>query len=111
MSDFLQKESEWIQIVEQMRHPKKEIVLFQVLGDQERHFDQKGNFKFEDLEGDRLVDLDGDTVRKTYNQAIETYLNQLKQAFHLPQVHFYSVSLLDSIAEVISGFLADRQLG
>jgi len=111
VSDFLQKESEWIQIVEQMRHPKKEIVLFQVLGDQERHFDQKGNFKFKDLEGDRLVDLDGDTVRKTYNQAIETYLNQLKQAFHLPQVHFYSVSLSDSIAEVISGFLADRQLG
>jgi uncharacterized protein (DUF58 family) len=110
VSDFLQKESEWIEIVEQMRHPKKEIVLFQILGDQELNFDQKGNFKFEDLEGNRSIDLDGETVRKTYNEAINSYLTKLRQAFHLPQVHYYQVKMSESIAEVISRFLADRQL-
>ena len=110
VSDFLQKESEWIEIVEQMRHPKKEIVLFQILGDQELNFDQKGNFKFEDLEGNRSIDLDGETVRKTYNEAIKSYLTNLKKAFHLPQVHYYQVKMSESIAEVITRFLADRQL-
>jgi uncharacterized protein (DUF58 family) len=111
VSDFLQKESEWIQIVEQMRHPKKEIVLFQILGDQEMNFDQKGNFKFEDLEGSRSINLDGETVRKTYNDAIKSYLTHLEKAFHLPQVHYYQVKLSESIAEIISRFLADRQFG
>lgn len=110
ISDFLQKESEWIEIVEQMRHPKKEIVLFQILGDQEVNFDQKGNFKFEDLEGNRRIDLDGETVRKTYNKAIKSYLTNLKRAFHLPQVHYYPVKMSEAIAEVISRFLSDRQL-
>jgi uncharacterized protein (DUF58 family) len=110
VSDFLQKESEWIEIVEQMRHPKKEIVLFQILGDQELNFDQKGNFKFEDLEGNRSIDLDGETVRKTYNEAIRSYLTNLKKAFNLPQVHYYQVKMSESIAEVITRFLADRQL-
>jgi uncharacterized protein (DUF58 family) len=110
VSDFLQKESEWIEIVEQMRHPKKEIVLFQILGDQELNFDQKGNFKFEDLEGNRSIDLDGETVRKTYNEAIKSYLTNLKKAFQLPQVHYYQVKMSESIAEVITRFLADRQL-
>jgi uncharacterized protein (DUF58 family) len=110
VSDFLQKESEWSEIVEQMRHPKKELVLFQILGDQELNFDQKGNFKFEDLEGNRSIDLDGETVRKTYNKAIKSYLTNLRQAFHLPQVHYYQVKMSEPIAEVISRFLADRQL-
>lgn len=110
VSDFLQKNAEWIELVEQIRHPKKEIVLFQILGDQEVHFEQKGNFKFEDLEGDRSIDLDGETVRKTYNEAIQNYLDELKQAFNLPQVHFYSVKMSEPIAQVISRFLADRQL-
>lgn len=86
-------------------------MLFQILGEQELHFDQKGNFKFEDLEGGQTINLDGGTVSKTYNKAIKTYLNELEQSFKVPQVHFYQVKLSESIAEVISRFLADRQLG
>lgn len=111
VSDFLQKESEWLEIVEQMRHPKKEIVLFQILGEQELNFDQKGNFKFEDLEGDQMISLDGESLRETYNKAIKAYLIKLEQSFLVPQVHFYQVKLSESIAEVISRFLADRQVG
>jgi hypothetical protein len=54
--------------------------------------------------------LDGETVRKTYNEAIKSYLTNLRQAFHLPQVHYYQVKMSEPIAEVISRFLADRQL-
>jgi hypothetical protein len=34
----------------------------------------------------------------------------LKKAFNLPQVHYYQVKMSESIAEVITRFLADRQL-
>jgi uncharacterized protein (DUF58 family) len=108
VSDFLQKESEWIDIVEQMRHPKKEIVLFQILGDQELNFNQKGNFKFQDLESDRVITLDGESVRKNYQLAISAYLEELEKSFQHPQVHYYQVKLSDSIAEVISRFLDER---
>jgi len=110
VSDFLQKDNEWLDIVEQMRHPKKEIVLFQILGKQEEKFDLKGNFNFQDLESDRSIILDGKAIEKTYNESIKNYLSGFKQSLILPQVHLFQARLTDSIAGVISQFLAERSL-
>lgn len=110
VSDFLQKDNEWLDIVEQMRHPKKEIVLFQILGNQEMAFDLKGNFTLQDLESDRSIILDGKVIEKTYNDSINNYLSEFKQSLLLPQVHLFQVRLTDSIAGVISEFLSQRSL-
>ncbi|MDR7130125.1 uncharacterized protein (DUF58 family) [Algoriphagus sp. 4150] len=110
VSDFLQKDNEWLDIVEQMRHPKKEIVLFQILGKQEEEFDLKGNFNFKDLESDRTVILDHQSIEKNYNESIKNYLSDFKQSLLLPKVHLFQVRLTDSIAEVISKFLSQRTL-
>jgi len=108
VSDFLQKENEWLEIVDQMRHPKKEIVLFQLLGNNEVEFELKGNFRFQDLESDRSIILDGDTVRKTYNSAIQSYLETFKKELQLPQVRLFQIRLTDSIAGVINNFVAQK---
>ncbi|WP_439489791.1 DUF58 domain-containing protein [Algoriphagus sp.] len=110
VSDFLQKENEWLDIVEQMRHPKKEIVLFQILGEQEMKFDLKGNFKFHDLESNRSVILDGKAIEKNYNVSISNYLSEFKQYLILPQVHLFQVRFSDPIAGVINRFLTERSL-
>ena len=110
VSDFLQQDSEWLDIVEQMRHPNKEIVLFQILGSQEVEFEMKGSFRFRDLESDRIVTLDGATVQKTYNAAIQSYLSGLEEALKLPKVHLFRVNLQESISELINRFLSQRTL-
>ncbi|WP_339877548.1 DUF58 domain-containing protein [uncultured Algoriphagus sp.] len=110
VSDFLQKDNEWLDIVEQMRHPKKEIVLFQILGKQEEKFELKGNFNFHDLESDRSIILDGASIEKNYNDSIKVYLSEFKESLLLPQVHLFRVSLSDSMAGVISKFLSERSL-
>ncbi|WP_339700676.1 hypothetical protein [Algoriphagus aquimarinus] len=110
VSDFLQKDNEWLDIVEQMRHPKKEIVLFQILGKQEEKFDLKGNFNFHDLESDRSIILVGKAIEKTYNDSINNYLSGFKQSLLLPQVYLFQARLTDSIDGVISKFLAERSL-
>lgn len=108
VSDFLQKENEWLEIVDQMRHPKKEIVLFQLLGNNEVEFALKGNFWFQDLESDQSIILDGETVQKTYNSAIQSYLAAFKKKLQLPQVYLFQVRLTDSIMGVINKFLTER---
>lgn len=110
VSDFLQKDNEWIEIVEQMRHPKKEIVLFQILGEQEKEFNLKGNFKFHDLESDQVQILDGTTVQKNYNIAIQNYLSAFEKALQHPQVHLFQVGLDEPLSTVISNFLSKRKL-
>ena len=110
VSDFLQKDNEWIDIVEQMRHPNKEIVLFQLLGNQELEFDLKGNFTLQDLESEHSIILDGKAIEKTYNDSINNYLSVFKKSLLLPRVHLFQVRLTDSIAVVISEFLSQRSL-
>ncbi|RAI88466.1 DUF58 domain-containing protein [Algoriphagus yeomjeoni] len=110
VSDFLQKGNEWLDIVEQMRHPKKEIVLFQILGKQEEKFELKGNFNFHDLESNRSVILDNKAIDKIYNESIRTYLSGFKNSLLLPKVHLFQVRLTDSISAVLSKFLSERSL-
>lgn len=110
VSDFLQKDNEWLDIVAQMRHPKKEIVLFQILGKQEKEFGLKGNFRFKDLESDHTVILDHKSIEKNYNESIKNYLSEFKNSLLLPQVYLFQVQLTDSIFEVISRFLSQRTL-
>ncbi len=109
VSDFLQRESEWLDMVKQLRHPRKEIVLFQILGKQEQDFEMKGNYRFQDLEGSGVMTLDAAAVAKRYNSAIRHYLQEFEDALVLPQVHLYRVNLQDSIIGLISRFLAERQ--
>lgn len=108
VSDFLQKDQEWVEIVEEMKHPQKEIVLFQLLGKQEVAFDMKGSFVFKDLESDREITLDGATAKKEYNQAIDAYLKSLKEAFHQPNIHLMQETIDEPMVSVISKFLSKR---
>ncbi|MBN7817301.1 DUF58 domain-containing protein [Algoriphagus pacificus] len=108
VSDFLQKENEWIDIVEDMKHPQKEIVLFQILGIQEVDFDMKGSFLFQDLESEKEITLDGASVKKDYKEAITNYLNSLKEALFQPNIHLIQETLDEPIVLVISKFLAKR---
>ncbi|MEN2281173.1 DUF58 domain-containing protein [Algoriphagus sp. SE2] len=108
VSDFLQKDNEWIEIVEEMRHPQKEIVLFQLLGRQEVEFDMKGSFIFKDLESDKEITLDGATAKKEYIESIRTYLKSLKEAFHQPTIHLMQETIDEPIASVVSKFLSKR---
>src|SRR5690606_23223536 len=105
VSDFLQKDQEWLTIVQQMQHPKNEIVLFQILGDQEISFDQKGSFRFQDLESGQTFNLSGQTVQKTYNEAILKYLRQLEASFLMPNVHLLRTTLHQPISQVIHKYL------
>ncbi|MBN3518609.1 DUF58 domain-containing protein [Algoriphagus lutimaris] len=108
ISDFLQKDNEWVEIVEEMKHPQKEIVLFQLLGKQEVEFDMKGSFVFMDLESDREITLDGAAAKKEYNQAIDEYLKSLKEAFHQPNIHLIQETIDEPMVSVISKFLSKR---
>lgn len=110
VSDFLQKDNEWLDIVEQMKHPKKEIVLFQILGKQEEEFDLKGNFRFKDLESDHTVILNNKSIEKNYNESIKNYLSEFKQSLLLAKVYLFQVQLTDPIFKVISRFLSQRSL-
>ena len=108
VSDLLQVDSEWITLIQTLASPRREVVIFQILGDQELDFDLTGFYRFQDLETGREVELDAAAVRETFRQHATKYLEDLDEALRLPHVHLIRARLSDPIAMVLRDFLVKR---
>ncbi|MFS0489196.1 DUF58 domain-containing protein [Leadbetterella byssophila] len=102
VSDLLQMDSEWTALLKNMASPKRQILVIQLLGEKEKSLDLKGFFRFDDLEGSDYYELDADSVKKAYKEAVGKYLEELKNDLLMPHVHLIQASLQDDPATVIS---------
>ncbi|RIV18742.1 DUF58 domain-containing protein [Fibrisoma montanum] len=110
VSDFLQVGDEWLSLIRSVASPRREIVIFQVLGDQELAFDLSGFYRFQDLETGREIELQAENVRQTFRETAAQYLQNLDEALRLPHVQLIRVKLSDPIAMVLREFLAKRNV-
>lgn len=109
-SDFLQANDEWLKLIQSVAGPRREIVIFQILGDDEIDFNLNGFYLFRDLETGREVELQADAIRDTVRQAASEYLKMLDEALQIPHVRLIRVRLSDPIARVLSAFLTGKKL-
>lgn len=110
VSDLWQVGDEWIDFIKSIANPRREVVIFQILGEQEMDFDLKGFYRFQDLETGRELELEADAVRETFRQNATKYLENLEEALRLPHVHLIRARLSDPIAVVLRDFLAKRKV-
>lgn len=105
VSDFLQADDEWIQLVRTVAGPRREIVVFQLLGDQELDFNLTGFYRFQDMETGRDVELQAESVRTEVRERAAAYLTTLDEALRLPHVRLIRVRLSEPVALVLRQFL------
>jgi len=110
VSDFLQKETEWENLVAGFRHPRKELMLIQLLGEQELDFNLEGNFVFRDLESNQEFVQDGKSVQAEFKKKFGAYLDQLSENLQLPQVQLLRVSMQTPLSEVVRRILNRKNL-
>ncbi|SEJ64803.1 Protein of unknown function DUF58 [Dyadobacter sp. SG02] len=109
VSDLLQTNDEWLSWIRSLAGPYREIVIFQILGDQEMDFDLKGFFRFKDLETDREMELDAEAVGTQFRASMQTYLSELKAALQIPHVRFVRARMSEPIGMVLKAFLTRRK--
>ncbi len=110
VSDLWQVGDEWLDLIKSVANPRREVVIFQILGDQEMDFDLKGFYRFKDLETGRAMELEADAVRDTFRQNATKYLETLEEELRLPDVYLIRARLSDPIAVVLRDFLAKRKV-
>jgi uncharacterized protein (DUF58 family) len=109
-SDFFQKESEWENILKAFQHPRKELLMVQILGEMELDFKLKGNLVFKDLESGQELVQNSVTMQEDYLKRFRKYLTYLDQTFTGSQVQLIRVSMKDPLAKVIRQILNRRKL-
>ncbi len=110
VSDFLQQETEWESLVKGFLHPRKELILIQLLGEQELDFSLEGNFVFRDLESGQEFVQDGKSVQEEFRKKFKDYLDQLDQNFQLPKVQLLRISMQTPLSEVVRRILNRKHL-
>ena len=104
-SDFLQVNDEWVNLIQKVAGPRREIIIFQLLGDQEIDFSMSGFYRFQDLETGKEIELQADAIRDTVRQRSADYLTKLEDSLRIPHVRLIRVRLSDPIALVLKQFL------
>ena len=100
-SDFLQVGEEWLQLIKNVASPRREIVIFQLLGNQEVDFNLSGFYRFKDLETGKEIELQAETIKEDFRKAATSYLTNLEEALRLPNVHLIRAKLNEPIAMVL----------
>ena len=109
VSDFLQNDEEWLALIRSLAGPFREIVVFQILGDQEADFNLTGFYRFTDLESGREVELDAAAAREMFRESMSAYLKDLKQKLQIPHVQLIRARLSEPIGMVLKAFLTKRK--
>ncbi len=110
VSDFLQKESEWENLIKAFNHPRKELMLIQILGEQELDFKLEGNFVFQDLESGQEVVQDARAMQADFRKKFQAYLDHLDQTFQGPNVQLIRVLMKEPLAAVVRQILNRKKL-
>ncbi|MBC3786275.1 DUF58 domain-containing protein [Spirosoma utsteinense] len=108
-SDFLQVGDEWLNLIQQVAGPRREIVIFQLLGDHELTFDLSGFYRFQDLETGREVELQAEAIRDSVRERAAAYFSTLEQALRIPHVRLIRTRLSEPIAQVLTSYLTGRK--
>ena len=104
-SDFLQVDDEWVSLIQAVAGPRREIILFQILGDQELDFSLRGFYRFQDLETGSEVELQADAIQKTVRERAAAYLSNLETSLLIPHVRLIRARLSNPVALVLNEFL------
>ena len=104
-SDFLQVDDEWVKLIQSVAGPRREIVLFQILGDQEMNFSMSGFYRFQDLETGKEIELQADAIRDVVRERASVYLTNLEESLRIPHVRLIRVRLSEPVALVLKQFL------
>lgn len=109
VSDLLQTGDEWLSWIRSLAGPYREIVIFQILGDQEEKFDLKGFYRFKDLESGQEIELDADAASTEFRTSMQAYLAHLKAALQIPHVRLMRARMSEPVGMVLKAFLTRRK--
>ncbi|AEI51112.1 DUF58 domain-containing protein [Runella slithyformis] len=107
-SDFLQVDNEWLKLIQSVANPRREVLIFQVLGEEELNFDLNGFYRFKDLETGKEIELDASAIKEKVREKATAYLANLDEALQIPHVHLVRSTLQEPLAQVISEALRKR---
>jgi uncharacterized protein (DUF58 family) len=108
ITDLYEYNDELSNFIKSLKTAKNEVIVIQIIGHKELHFDYKGLIHFEDLETGMKVKVDAKTAKKEYQMAMTQKIEDAKVFLLNCGVDFNLFELENNVEDVLLLFLKKR---
>ncbi len=98
-----------VPFVQSLRTPRNEVVVFHLLGSQEKSLDFTGPVRMKDLETGTSLQLTAEDHANEYTRQLDQWLSSLKHDFHSRGIDYYQVDFSRPMHQTINQFLNHRK--
>ncbi|MEH6681773.1 MAG: DUF58 domain-containing protein [Sediminicola sp.] len=110
LTDMYEQGTELNAFIKRLKTPRNEVVVFHIMGNLEMDFDHKGTVTFEDLETGARVKVETKEAKKQYLEALESFLNGVKEQLLVLGAGYHLVKMGSHIPEALQVFLRQRNV-
>lgn len=108
-SDLYDDDGELLRFIKQLKTKRNEVIVFHIMGRNERTLETSGNFTFQDLESGSTRRINVAAVRDTYRQKLGAWINTTRDTFLERGIHYFLADMSSPVDEVLRSFIQIRK--
>lgn len=109
VSDLYDEGEEITSFIKTLKSSRNEVIVFHLMGDQERSLEFGNAIKFQDLETDKAVQLNPQTIKKSYQVQLSEWEKELSHDFLISGIDYNPIEFHTPVSDVINSFLHRRK--
>jgi L-lactate utilization protein LutB len=103
-----EEHSELSDFVKNLKTPKNDVLVLQIMAGNEMDFDYKRSVTFEDLETGTKIKVDVNKAKMAYLKALETQIGQIKEKLLSQGISHYVFRMDEPLGDALQLFLKER---
>ncbi|MFA6658876.1 MAG: DUF58 domain-containing protein [Victivallaceae bacterium] len=107
-SDFLDRNENFIKPLHHLDFKKCEVILFQVMTENELKFPYRGLVRFEDLETAENIEVESESCRSYYLEALRNYNHRLRMFTEHHRMVFETISTATPFESALLAYFSKR---
>jgi uncharacterized protein (DUF58 family) len=109
ITDLYDDEGDLLQFISRLKTKRNEVMVFHLLGKREMELAFEGSVAFRDLESGATLKVDTRLEKDQYADRIQAWIKESRLGLLEKNINYYTVSMGDSIGEVLRDFLKIRR--
>lgn len=109
ISDLYEEVSELTQSIANLKTPRNEVVVLQLLTKSELEFNYKGDFTFEDIETGKQIEVNAKQTQTSYLKNLQNFLTTTKNQFLAQDISYQLFQLGEPLGEALQLLLKTRK--
>lgn len=109
ISDLYDENNEWTEFIKKLKSPKNEVIVFHLLGKQEKSLELEGAIRFEDLESGKVVESNPETLRSQYQSQMNSWIETTDSLMRNHGIDYMLFSFTDPVQDLVNTFLNHRK--